>query len=139
VLLQYGIMPFIGWPLAWIYGLPTPLAAGLILVASRPGGTASNAIFCLAKADVPLSVTITRITAMLAIVATPLYTSFLAGSRVDVPAFGLFPTTLHVDKATTISPMPAPIPPPSITIPPATPLVIPAITSPDGDNTPRTK
>lgn len=96
VCLQFGVMPLLGWSIAYIYDLPTPLAVGLILVASCPGGTASNVIAYLAKADVPLSVTMTSISTMLAIVATPFFTALLAGSRVDVPAFGLFISTVQV-------------------------------------------
>jgi bile acid:Na+ symporter, BASS family len=96
VALQYGIMPALGWCMASLYDLPTPLAVGLILVASCPGGTASNVISYLAKADVPLSVTMTSITTLLAIAATPFFTTILAGSRVDVPALGLFLTTVQV-------------------------------------------
>ncbi|MBP7737088.1 MAG: bile acid:sodium symporter family protein [Spirochaetes bacterium] len=96
VCLQFGIMPILGWSLAYLYDLPAPLAVGLILVSSCPGGTASNVISYLAKADVPLSVTMTSITTILAIVATPFFTTLLAGSRIDVPAFGLFLSTVQV-------------------------------------------
>ncbi len=96
VCLQFGIMPALGWALAYLYDLPTPLAVGLILMASCPGGTASNVISYLAKADVPLSVTMTSITTMLAIALTPLFTTILAGNRIDVPAFGLFLSTVQV-------------------------------------------
>ena len=96
VCLQFGVMPLLGWSIASIFDLPTPLAVGLILVASCPGGTASNVISYLAKADVPLSVTMTSVSTMLAIVATPFFTALLAGSRVDVPAFGLFISTVQV-------------------------------------------
>ncbi|HPA72966.1 MAG TPA: bile acid:sodium symporter family protein [Spirochaetota bacterium] len=96
VILQFTIMPFLGWSIARAYDLPTPFAVGLILVASCPGGTASNVIAYLAKADVPLSVTMTSITTLMAIVATPFYATLLAGSRVDVPAMGLFLSTVQV-------------------------------------------
>lgn len=96
VALQYGVMPALGWSLATLYGLPAPLAVGLILVASCPGGTASNVICYLAKGDVPLSVTMTSISTLLAIAATPFFATLLAGSRVDVPALGLFLTTVQV-------------------------------------------
>jgi bile acid:Na+ symporter, BASS family len=96
VALQYGIMPVLGWALASVYDLPTPLAVGLILVASCPGGTASNVISYLAKADVPLSVTMTSITTLIAVFATPFFTTILAASRVDVPALGLFLSTVQV-------------------------------------------
>src|SRR5690349_15155365 len=57
ILLQYLIMPTAGWICAQAFQLPAPLAVGLILVACCPGGTASNVINYLARADVPLSVT----------------------------------------------------------------------------------
>lgn len=96
VALQYGIMPVLGWSIAALFGLPTPLAIGIILVASCPGGTASNVIAYLARADVPLSVTMTSLTTLLAVIATPFFTAMLAGSRVDVPAAGLLVTTAQV-------------------------------------------
>ena len=96
VMLQYTIMPFLGWSIAMLYDLPNPLAVGLILVASCPGGTASNVISFLAKADVPLSVTMTSVTTLLGVIATPFYTTILAGSRVNVPALGLFLSTVEV-------------------------------------------
>jgi BASS family bile acid:Na+ symporter len=96
VILQYAIMPVLGWSLSYAFDLPVPLAVGLILVASCPGGTASNVISFLAKADVPLSVTMTSVSTFIAIIATPFFASLLAGSRVDVPAMGLFLSTVQV-------------------------------------------
>lgn len=91
--LQYTVMPFVGWLSAWIYGLSTPLAVGLILVAACPGGTASNVITYLARGDVPLSVTMTACSTLAAAVMTPFLTALLASSRVDVPTLGLFVDT----------------------------------------------
>lgn len=96
VALQYTIMPFLGWALSDAYGLPAPLAVGLILVACCPGGTASNVISYLARVDVALSVTMTSITTLMAIAVTPLLTAWLAGSRIEVNAWGLFFSTLQV-------------------------------------------
>jgi len=96
VLLQYTVMPLSGWAIARLFGLPDVFAVGLILVASCPGGTASNVLAYLARADVPLSVTMTSVSTLLAAFATPFWTWFLAGSRVDVPALGLFLTTVQV-------------------------------------------
>jgi BASS family bile acid:Na+ symporter len=53
---QYGIMPFAGFALAKILSLEPLLAAGVVLVGSCPGGTASNVITYLAKGNVALSV-----------------------------------------------------------------------------------
>ncbi len=96
VFLQYTVMPFSGWCLGYLFDLPTPFAVGLVLVASCPGGTASNVISFLARANVPLSVTMTAISTFLAVIMTPFFTTLLAGSRVDVNTLGLFLNTLQV-------------------------------------------
>ncbi len=96
VALQYTLMPALGWSIAAGFQLPTPFAVGLILVSCCPGGTASNVISFLARADVALSVTMTAISTVLAVVLTPTLTEILAGSRVDVPATGLLLDTVQV-------------------------------------------
>lgn len=96
VTLQYVVMPLVGWSVAWLMGLPTPLAVGLILVSCCPGGVASNVISYLALADVPLSVSMTAVSTLLSAVMTPALTTLLASSRVDVPARGLLVDTVQV-------------------------------------------
>lgn len=96
VALQYLVMPFLGWSLATVMDLPAPLAAGLILVACCPGGTASNVMTYVSRGDVPLSVTLTAVSTLLAAVMTPLLTALLARSRVDVPVAGLLLSTVQV-------------------------------------------
>lgn len=96
LLLQYTIMPLLGLGLGWAYQLNTPFAVGLILVSCCPGGTASNVIAFLARANVALSVSLTALSTTLAILATPLLTTLLVGNRVDVSAWGLFFTTVQV-------------------------------------------
>lgn len=96
VSLQYLVMPFLGWALAWIFRLPTEFAVGLILVASCPGGTASNVITYLAGARLSLSVAMTALSTFLAVLATPALTALLAGSRVDVPFWKLLSDTFQV-------------------------------------------
>jgi len=96
IALQYTIMPFLGWAIASLFNLPPALAVGLILVASCPGGTASNVICYLAKANVALSVSMTAVSTFLAVIMTPLLTTWLAGSKVEVNTFGLFLGTVKV-------------------------------------------
>ncbi|MDH3200516.1 MAG: bile acid:sodium symporter family protein [Myxococcales bacterium] len=96
VLLQYTVMPLVGWSSGYLFSLPTPFAVGLILVCCCPGGTASNVIAYLAKADVALSVSMTAFSTMLAAACTPLLTTWLVGSRVDVDARGLLVSTAEV-------------------------------------------
>ena len=57
--LQYTIMPTLGFLLSKLPSMPTHFAAGIILVSCCPGGTASNIISYLARADVGLSVMMT--------------------------------------------------------------------------------
>ena len=96
VALQYTLMPGLGWTLATLFELPTPFAVGLILVSCCPGGTASNVISFLARADVALSVAMTAVSTVAAVLMTPILTEILAGSRVDVPAAGLLLDTVQV-------------------------------------------
>ena len=84
VVAQYLIMPLVGWSLCYVFRLPDAVAVGVILVGCAPGGTASNVISYLAKADVALSVTMTSISTLLAPLMTPLLTAWLVGSRMPV-------------------------------------------------------
>lgn len=84
--LQYLVMPAAAFAVAWLLKLPPALAAGLILVGACPGGTASNVITYLARGDVALSVTLTALSTLLAVVATPWLTWLYAGQYVAVPA-----------------------------------------------------
>lgn len=96
VLAQFTIMPLAGWGIATAFGLETGLAIGLILVACCPGGTASNVICYLAKANVPLSVLMTMTSTFAAIFATPLLTKWLAGAWLPVDAWDLFKSMVTV-------------------------------------------
>ena len=96
VLLQYTVMPAAGWIAASLFELPPSLAAGLILVCSCPGGTASNVIAFIARADVALSVSMTAVSTLLAAILTPTLSLYLIGNRVPVDAFVLFLGTAKV-------------------------------------------
>lgn len=93
---QFLIMPTAGWTMAKLFGLPPELALGLILVSCCPGGTASNVICYLSKANVALSVLMTMCSTFLAIVLTPLLTDLLAGKQIDVDAWGMFKTMVII-------------------------------------------
>lgn len=96
VFLQFLIMPAWGAFLAWALGLPTEMAVGLILVSSCPGGTASNVVVFLAKANVALSVSLTLVSTILAIFLTPWLTALYAGHYVPVDAWGLLKSILLI-------------------------------------------
>jgi len=84
ILLQYTVMPFVGFGLTKIFGFEAEVAAGVVLIGSAPGGVASNVINYLARCNVPLSVTMTAISTLLSPVMTPLTMKLLAGQYVEV-------------------------------------------------------
>jgi BASS family bile acid:Na+ symporter len=95
-LAQYSIMPFAAAGLAKLFQLGPELSAGLILVGCAPGGTASNLVTMIAKADLALSVLMTAASTVAAVFMTPFLTSKLAGSYVKVKASELVLSTLNV-------------------------------------------
>lgn len=96
VLLQYTLMPAAGYLVANAFQLETPLAVGLILLACCPGGTASNVISYIAKADVALSVSMTMLSTLSAVLVTPLLTTWLVGSRIELDPRILIASTAKV-------------------------------------------
>lgn len=90
VLAQFVIMPLSAYFWVKVLDLETSLAIGLILVGACPGGTASNVITYLARANVALSVLLTMCSTFAAVVMTPLLTQWLAGTYLPVDGWGLF-------------------------------------------------
>lgn len=93
---QFLVMPLLAALVAWWLQLQPALAVGLILVGCCPGGTASNVVALIARADVALSVVMTTVSTMLAVVLTPLLTSGLAGRYVPVDGWRLLLDVLQV-------------------------------------------
>lgn len=86
VVLQFLVMPLVGFCIAKTFGFTGELAAGCVLVGAVAGGTASNVIAFIAKADVALSVTMTCCSTMLSPLVTPLAMKVLAGCFVEIDA-----------------------------------------------------
>ena len=80
LLCQYGIMPFLGYALAMALGLPPGLAVGLILIACMPGGTTSNIFTYFSKAVLALSIMMTSVSTLVALVAVPALLEFYSGA-----------------------------------------------------------
>lgn len=93
---QFSIMPLLGFAVGRLLRLEAPFAVGLILVACCPGGTASNVVTYIARANVALSVLMTMCSTLGAVFMTPLLTSWLAGTYVPVDARGLLLSTVQV-------------------------------------------
>lgn len=123
--LQFTIMPLAGIVLATLLALEPGLAVGLVLVACCPGGTASNVVAFLARANVALSVTMTMASTLVAVVATPLLTGWLAGVFVEIDRWALFRSMVAVVLVPVIAgvAMRALLPATSRRIEPVAPLV----------------
>src|SRR5699024_11905303 len=79
ILSQFLFIPLAAFIIAYVMNLPAELAAGLVLLGSVPGGTASNVMVYLARGNLPLSITMTSFSTILAPVITPLLLLWLAG------------------------------------------------------------
>jgi sodium/bile acid cotransporter 2 len=76
---QFGIMPFLGYLLAVLLGLPPALAVGLILMGCMPGGTTSNIFAYFSKGILALSIMMTSVSTLVAVAMVPLLISFYSG------------------------------------------------------------
>ncbi len=93
---QFLIMPLIAVALVNIFRLDNELAMGFIILGCCPGGLASNVIAYLSKADVALSVTMTAISTILAVVLTPVLIQFYGGHFLPVDAWKLFISVVKI-------------------------------------------
>lgn len=96
ILGQFIIMPLTAWGLCKILGLSDEIAVGVILVGCCPGGTASNVMTYLGKGDVPLSVTVSSCTTVLAPIVTPALIYLFANQWVDVDPYGMFMSIVNI-------------------------------------------
>lgn len=83
---QFLALPAFTWLLTRALGLPPSLSLGMILVAACPGGNMSNFFTHLARGNTALSVTITSVGTLLAIVMTPLNVTFWGSLSADTRA-----------------------------------------------------
>lgn len=78
------LSPLLAFTLAVAFQLPPELAIGMVLLGASPGGTTANMLTHLARGDTALSITMTAISSVAAVVMTPLVLSlasahFLSG------------------------------------------------------------
>ena len=95
-LAQFTIMPLLAFGLGRAFGLEEGLLAGVILVGTCPGGTASNVMTYLSGGDVPLSVGMTSVNTLLSPVLTPAISYLLLRTTVRVDAAGMFFSIIRV-------------------------------------------
>lgn len=90
---HFTIMPLVGFTLAKSFNFPPEIAAGVILIGSVPSGVTSNVLAFIAKANMPLSVTIAAISTLVAPIMTPFLMKMLAGQLVHIE---FVPMMIHV-------------------------------------------
>jgi BASS family bile acid:Na+ symporter len=96
IALQYTIMPLTAVVLSDLMELDPVLTAGMILVGTCPGGTASNVICYLARGNVALSITLTAVSTFLAVILTPALTAELVSKTIDVPVPDMLLSILYM-------------------------------------------
>ncbi|WP_338628611.1 ketopantoate/pantoate/pantothenate transporter PanS [Yersinia intermedia] len=94
--LHYLIMPLTAWILAMLFRMPPDLSAGMVLVGSVASGTASNVMIYLAKGDVALSVTISAVSTLVGVFATPLLTRLYVDAAISVDVVGMLKSILQI-------------------------------------------
>ena len=87
ILLQFLLMPLLGFLLVKIFYIEQILGLGVILVGCAPGGTASNVICYLAKGDVALSISLTVCSTVLAVFFMPSLFWLYTGSSIEIPIY----------------------------------------------------
>lgn len=96
LVLQFSVMPLAAVLVSRLLGFDTALTVGMILVGSVAGGTASNVMCYLAKGDLALSITMTALSTLVGVVATPLLVQLLAERSVDVPAWEMLLSLIKI-------------------------------------------
>ncbi|MDB5241485.1 MAG: sodium symporter [Spirosoma sp.] len=84
VMCHFMIMPLLGYTLANTFKFPPEIAAGVVLIGCSPSGLASNVMCFIAKANVPLSITITTLATLLAPLLMPALMKLLAGQFIEI-------------------------------------------------------
>lgn len=82
---QFVLFPGITAFIVWLLDVPPDLGLGMILIASCPGGSFSNIVTFLARGNVAVSVSMTAVSSLAAIIMTPfnfaLYASLNPSTR----------------------------------------------------------
>lgn len=93
---QMLILPVVAFCLLIVMPMPPEIAVGVMILALSPGGVTSNFLTKLAGGAVALSVTLTAVVSLIAVVSVPLLTDFSvrtfmgeAGPDIDVTSLAL--------------------------------------------------
>lgn len=99
------ILPAVALGIISVFSLPTPFALGLMVVSACPGGVVSNLWTHQARGDLALAVTLTALSAAVAVVWVPmllnLSVTYLAGESINI-RLPLGPTMVHIAVLTAL-------------------------------------
>lgn len=93
---QILLLPALAFAIAILFNLSEELAIGLMILAACPGGTTSNVISHLARANLALSVSLTAVTTVICVFTTPWIIQFAIQqfSSAEAQSFSLLNTSL---------------------------------------------
>ncbi|SNB72050.1 bile acid:Na+ symporter, BASS family [Arboricoccus pini] len=96
IVVHYVVMPLAAFLITRLLQMPPELAAGTILVGSVASGTASTVMIYLSKGDVALSISISAISTLVGVVATPLLTGWLVDTSIHVDSWGMLVSIVEI-------------------------------------------
>ncbi len=106
LMLQLLLLPLLGVAVIMLFGLPSILAAGLMILTFAPGGATSNLICLLCRADTALSVSLTVLSGLIIPFSLPLL-SVLTLQQLQLDGLVMaFPTGAAIGKLLAIGVVP---------------------------------
>ncbi|GAA0855981.1 bile acid:sodium symporter family protein [Aliiglaciecola litoralis] len=93
---QILLMPLLAFAVALFFELSAELAIGLMILAACPGGTMSNVICHIAKANLALSVTLTALSTLICVFTTPVIIALAVAhfSQTQITDFSIVSSTV---------------------------------------------
>jgi BASS family bile acid:Na+ symporter len=95
---QLILLPLLAFALVTAFSAPIEIAIGVMILAACPGGTTSNLISHIARANLALSVSLTAITTVICVITTPLLIKFSIDhfSQTDATDFSLIGVSINL-------------------------------------------
>ena len=102
---QMILLPAVAFALLSVWSIDPALAVGVMIIAACPGGVTSNLLTYLARGDTALSVSLTAVISLLAVLTLPFVVSLSIAHFMDeatAPALSIGSTVLGVFSITTV-------------------------------------
>jgi BASS family bile acid:Na+ symporter len=95
---QLILLPLLAFALVTVFSAPIEIAIGVMILAACPGGTTSNLISHIARANLALSVSLTAITTVICVITTPLLIKFSIDhfTQTDATEFSLIGVSINL-------------------------------------------